>query len=146
MESKFLSSLLPQFTLSATLLAGSFNSFAIKPAVNNERSEKPNVLFIAIDDLNDWVGYLGGHPQAITPNMDQLAARGVAFSNAHVQAPMSNPSRASVLTGMRPSSTGIYGLVPGIRVVDETKSCVTLPQYFRQEGYFTAGFGKVYHF
>lgn len=106
---------------------------------------RPNVLFIAIDDLNDWVGCLGGHPQARTPNMDRLAARGTLFLNAHVQAPLCNPSRASLLTGLRPSTTGIYGLSPGIRDVAATKDCVTLPQYFAAHGYFTATFGKVFH-
>lgn len=105
----------------------------------------PNVLFIAIDDLNDWIGCLGVHPQAKTPNMDRLAARGTLFSNAHVQSPLCNPSRASLLTGLRPSTTGIYGLVPGIRAVDSLKHWVTLPQYFGQHGYFTATFGKIYH-
>src|ERR1043166_8730770 len=106
---------------------------------------RPNVLFIAIDDLNDWVGCLGGHPQARTPNMDRLAARGTLFLNAHVQAPLCNPSRASLLTGLRPSTTGIYGLSPGIRDVAATKDCVPLPQYFAAHGYFTATFGKVFH-
>src|SRR5205809_5036230 len=90
----------------------------------------PNVLFIAIDDLNDWVGCLGGHPQARTPNLDRLAARGTLFRNAHVQGPLCNPSRSSLLTGLRPSTTGIYGLAPGIRNVAATRDCVTLPQYF----------------
>ncbi len=108
-------------------------------------ASRPNVLFIAIDDLNDWVGGLGGHPQARTPNLDRLAARGTLFSNAHVQSPLCNPSRASLLTGLRPSSTGIYGLVPGIRNVAATKDRVTLPQHFTRHGYFTAGFGKVFH-
>ena len=105
----------------------------------------PNVLFIAIDDLNDWVGCLGGHPQARTPQMDRLAARGTVFLNAHCQAPLCNPSRASLLTGLRPSTTGIYGLMPGIRDVAPLKPCVTLPQYFAARGYFTAGFGKIFH-
>ncbi len=110
-----------------------------------KKDKKPNVLFIIIDDLNDWVGCLGGNPQAITPNIDRLAAKGTLFSNAHVQAPLSNPSRSSVLTGMRPSSTGIYGLAPGIRSVEVTQNDVTIPQYFHEQGYFTAGFGKVFH-
>ncbi|MCX6895274.1 MAG: sulfatase [Verrucomicrobia bacterium] len=110
-----------------------------------ERPAPPNVLFIAVDDLNDWVGCLGGHPQAHTPNMDRLAARGTLFRNAHVQSPLCNPSRASLLTGLRPSTTGIYGLAPGIRAVDSLKDWVTLPQYFAQHGYFTAGFGKIFH-
>ena len=75
------------------------------------RSEsKPNVLFIAIDDLNDWVGCLEGHPQVKTPNIDALAKRGVLFSNAHCQAPICNPSRVSLLTGVLPSTSGIYDL------------------------------------
>jgi len=106
---------------------------------------RPNVLFVAIDDLNDWVGCLGGHPQAHTPNLDRLAARGTLFANAHVQAPLCNPSRSSLLTGLRPSTTGIYGLAPGIRDVASTKDCITLPQYFARHGYFTAAFGKVFH-
>jgi choline-sulfatase len=69
-----------------------------------EDAAKPNVLFIAIDDLNDWVGFLDGHPQAKTPNMDRLAERGVVFSNAHCQAPICNPSRVSLMTGTRPST------------------------------------------
>ena len=106
---------------------------------------QPNVLFIAIDDMNDWVGCLGGHPQAKTPNLDRLAARGTLFSNAHVQSPLCNPSRSSLLTGLRPSTTGIYGLSPGIRDVAATTDCVSLPQYFGRHGYFTATFGKVFH-
>jgi arylsulfatase A-like enzyme len=108
-------------------------------------AKRPNVLFIAIDDLNDWVGCLGGHPQAKTPNMDRLAARGTLFSNAHCQAPLCNPSRSSLLTGLRPSTTGIYGLAPGIRDVARTCDCITLPQHFARHGYFTAAFGKVFH-
>jgi choline-sulfatase len=114
-------------------------------ATGAPRVKKPNVLFIAIDDLNDWVGCLGGHPQAKTPNMDRLAARGTLFSNAHCQSPLCNPSRSSLLTGLRPSTTGIYGLAPGIRDVARTRECVTLPQYFARHGYFTATFGKIFH-
>ncbi len=105
----------------------------------------PNVLMIAIDDLNDWVGCLHGHPQAYTPNMDALAARGTLFANAHCQAPLCNPSRASLLTGLRPSTTGIYALQPGIRAVEATRNVVTLPQHFRANGYWAYGCGKVFH-
>jgi arylsulfatase A-like enzyme len=105
----------------------------------------PNVLFIAIDDLNDWVGCLGGHPQAKTPNLDRLAARGTLFTNAHCQAPLCNPSRSSLLTGLRPSTTGIYALKPGIRAVAALKSHVTLPQHFAAHGYHTFSAGKVFH-
>jgi choline-sulfatase len=106
---------------------------------------RPNVLFIAIDDQNDWIGCLGGHPQARTPNIDRLAARGTLFTNAHTQAPLCNPSRSSLLTGLRPSSTGIYGLAPGIRDVEALKNHVTLPQTFTRAGYFTYTCGKIYH-
>jgi len=131
--------------LTSFLLSGTISTLAARPANENQDTKKPNVLFIVIDDLNDWVGCLAGHPQAQTPNIDRLAAQGTLFSNAHVQAPVSNPSRSSVLTGYRPSSTGIYGLKPGIRSVDVTRECVTLPQYFQKNGYFTASFGKVFH-
>src|SRR5262245_33046404 len=90
-------------------------------AVFCQAADRPNVLFIAIDDLNDWVGCLGGHPQTKTPNLDRLAARGTLFRNAHCQAPLCNPSRNSLLTGLRPSTTGIYGLAPGIRGVAALK-------------------------
>src|SRR5439155_4439895 len=90
----------------------------------------PNVLFIAVDDLNDWVGCLGGHPQVKTPNIDRLAKRGTLFTNAHCQGALCNPSRASLLTGLRPSTTGVYGLKPGFRSVPALKDLVTLPQHF----------------
>ena len=109
------------------------------------KAGKPNVLMIVIDDMNDWVGHLGGHPQVQTPCMDALAARGTAFANAHVQAPLCNPSRTSVLSGLRPSTTGIYGLHPGPRDAPMLRDWVMLPQYFAQHGYFTACYGKVYH-
>jgi arylsulfatase A-like enzyme len=105
----------------------------------------PNVLFIAVDDLNDWVEPLGGHPQVKTPNFTRLAKRGTTFTNAHCQATLCNPSRSSLLTGLRPSSTGIYGLQPGIRDVELTKDIVTLPQQFRRAGYFSAVSGKIFH-
>src|SRR5881396_3845675 len=108
-------------------------------------AKRPNVLFLAVDDLNDWVGCLGGHPQVKTPHLDRLAKRGTLFANAHCQAPLCNPSRASLLTGLRPSTTGVYGLQPGIRDVAMLKQHVTLPQYFAQHGYQTACFGKVFH-
>ncbi|HEU5116987.1 MAG TPA: sulfatase-like hydrolase/transferase, partial [Isosphaeraceae bacterium] len=106
---------------------------------------RTNVVLIAVDDLNDWVGCLKGHPQVKTPNIDRLAARGTLFTNAHCQAPLCNPSRSSLLTGLRPSTTGIHGLAPGIRQVESLKTHVTLPQTFTQEGYFTYTCGKIYH-
>jgi len=105
----------------------------------------PNVLFIAIDDLNDWVAPLDGHPLVETPNLDRLAARGTTFTNAHCQAPLCNPSRTSVLMGLRPTTTGIYGLQPWFREVPGYEDHVTLPQQFMKHGYHVVTTGKIYH-
>lgn len=107
--------------------------------------ETPNILFIAIDDLNDWVGPLQGHPQVQTPNMDRLAARGTTFLNAHTQSPLCNPSRTALMTGMRPGTTGVYGLRPWFREVPELADLVTLPNYLEDHGYRTYSTGKIYH-
>lgn len=107
--------------------------------------EKPNILFIAIDDLNDWVGPLNGHPQIQTPHMDRLAERGTVFTNAHCQSPLCNSSRTSLMTGLRPSTTGIYGLAPWFRNVPDFKDRVTLPQHLKMHGYHTYTTGKIYH-
>lgn len=106
---------------------------------------QPNVLFIAIDDLNDWVGCVGGHPQVQTPNLDRLATRGVNFTNAHCQAPICNPSRISMLLGKLPSTTGHYFLMPGFRDVAVTENAETVFQYFRRHGYRTETIGKIFH-
>ena len=106
----------------------------------------PNVLFIAIDDLNDWVGHLEGHPGAHTPNIDRLAEQGVFFTNAHVPAVSCTPSRQAILTGLRPATSGIYGLIHfNWREVPELEDVVTLPQLFRENGYRTVGGGKIFH-
>jgi arylsulfatase A-like enzyme len=108
-------------------------------------AEKPNVLFVAIDDQNDWVGCLGGHPLAKTPHLDGLANRGTVFLNAHCQAPLCNPSRTSLMLGLRPTTTGVYGLSPWFRTLPEWKDRVTLPQHFARNGYRTYSTGKIYH-
>jgi len=107
--------------------------------------DRPNVLFIAIDDQNDWIGCLDGHPAVKTPKIDALAKRGTVFLNAHCQAPLCNASRTSLMTGLRPSTTGIYGLEPWLRDVEEFKDTVTLNQYFSRNGYRTYTTGKIYH-
>jgi arylsulfatase A-like enzyme len=104
---------------------------------------KPNVLFIAVDDLNDWIGCLGGHPQARTPNLDQLAKRGVLFTRAYCAAPACNPSRASLMTGILPSTSGVYHNSQPWRPA--MPGAVTLPQHFTKHGYWSAGAGKIYH-
>ncbi len=114
-------------------------------AAASAAAEKPNILFIAIDDQNDWIGCLGGHPLIQTPHIDKLAARGTLFENAHCQAPLCNPSRTSLMTGLRPSTTGIYGLAPWFRNVASLQDRVTLPQYLAAHGYRTYSTGKIYH-
>jgi arylsulfatase A-like enzyme len=115
---------------------------AVGPVV---AADRPNVLFIAIDDLNDWVGCLKGHPQVQTPNMDRLAARGTLFADAHCQAPLCNPSRTSILTGLRPSTTGVYALAPWFRTAKGFERTETLFQFFHRHGYTTMTCGKVFH-
>ena len=104
---------------------------------------KPNVLFIAIDDLNDWIGALGGHPQARTPNLDRLAKRATLFTRAYCQAPACNPSRVSLMTGILPSTSGVYLNSQPWRAA--MPDAVTLPQHFMKHGYWAGGSGKIYH-
>lgn len=111
----------------------------------HESARKPNIIFIAIDDQNDWIGCLNGHAQVRTPHIDSLASRGTVFLNAHCQSPLCNPSRTSVMTGRRPSSTGIYGLSPWFRDVAALRDIVSLPQHLRVNGYRTLTTGKIYH-
>jgi arylsulfatase A-like enzyme len=104
-----------------------------------------DVLFIALDDLNDWVGYLGGHPQTQTPNIDRIAAQGVAFMNAQSPSAVCHAVRTAVLTGLRPSTSGIYGNGPDWRTQEIFRGKQTLPRLFRDHGYRTEGGGKIFH-
>ena len=106
---------------------------------------QPNIVMIAVDDLNDWVGCLGGHPQTITPNIDRLAQRGVLFTNAHCVTPLCGPSRTSVFTGLRPTSTGIYDNAVWFRHVERLKDIPSLPQSLQTGGYKTIAMGKLFH-
>jgi arylsulfatase A-like enzyme len=114
-------------------------------AVQSSSGRKPNVLFIVSDDLNDWIGCLGGHPDSITPHIDRLAGRGVLFERAYCSAPTCNPSRASLLTGLQPSTTGVYHNRQPFRMSEKGKDAVTLPQYFKNNGYSAMGAGKITH-
>ena len=127
-----------RFRLLLSLLA-----FSVLGCVRLE-SAKPNVLFLAVDDMKDWVGCLGGYEGKVhTPNIDRLAKRGVLFSNAHCPSPKCAPSRAAIMTGLRSSTTGLYDnqhwWYPNF------SSAVTLPVHFRNNGYRVAGAGKIFH-
>lgn len=110
---------------------------------------KPNILFIAVDDLNNWISPIDNFSNVKTPNLDRLASMGVTFTDAHVQAPLCGPSRASIMTGLRPSTTGIYGMTPDNQIRrtgnPTTKDITFLPEYFEQHGYHTMGIGKLFH-
>jgi len=108
-----------------------------------KQGEKPNVLFIAVDDLNDWTGYLGTNPQSRTPNIDKLANDGIYFTHAYTAAPSCNPSRVSVLTGLPPTTTGIYQNAELFRKY--LPDTVIIPQHFKDSGYYTLGSGKIAH-
>ena len=112
-------------------------------AVAQSSSGAPNVLFIAVDDLNHWVGYTGRNPQVKTPNIDRLSAMGVSFANAHCAAPACGPSRAALFSGMRPSTTGCYlNSDTWQRHVPEG---ISLNATFKKSGYYVAAMGKTYH-
>ena len=104
---------------------------------------RPNILFIAVDDLNNWTGCLGGHPGVKTPHIDRLAARGLLFTHAYCAAPACNPSRAALLTGVRPSTSGVYHNDQDWR--PPLKDATTLTQHFMANGYHAVGGGKIFH-
>lgn len=112
-----------------------------------DKKKSPNILMICVDDLNDFLGCTG-NPDAITPNIDLLARSGTLFSNAHCQAPLCGPSRASIMTGLRPSSTGIYGMIGDNQLKnanERTRATEFLPEYFKNRGYHMMGIGKAFH-
>ncbi|WP_339748281.1 sulfatase-like hydrolase/transferase [uncultured Rubinisphaera sp.] len=107
-------------------------------------SGQPNVLFIAMDDLNDWIGVMGGHPQTITPNLDRLANSSVLFTNAHCTAPACNPSRTAIFTGRSPHKSGVYSNNQKMReFLPETE---LIPKTFAKNGYRSSGSGKLLHY
>ena len=114
-------------------------------------ANKPNVLFISIDDLNDYISPLDNHSNIITPNFDKLAKRSVNFTNAHCAAPACHPSRVAVMTGVHPSRSGIYRNMFGAhgpRWRHESRmleNAVVLSQIFRDNGYEAVGGGKIFH-
>lgn len=106
--------------------------------------QRPNVLFISVDDLNDWIGCMGGHPQSLTPNFDRLAKSGVLFTNAHCVAPACNPSRTAVFSGISPNVSGLYRNEQTMRhVLPDAK---LLPEFLSEHGYRSVGSGKLLHY
>ena len=108
--------------------------------------EKPNVLFIAVDDLNDWVSAFDGHPRAKTPHLDAFAETGaVVFQNAHCAAPVCGPSRSALLSGFLPHRSGIYGNSQNMLDSELVQTHATLPEYFSKNGYHSLSMGKIFH-
>lgn len=107
-----------------------------------EQGEAPNVLFFMVGDLNDWIGALKGHPNAKTPNIDRLAEKGVLFTNAQSPSSQSSASRASIFTGLQPTTTGIYKAYQRLRRHIGDRQ--TMPEYFKSNGYYTMRSGRVF--
>ncbi|NQY63551.1 MAG: sulfatase [Alteromonadaceae bacterium] len=129
------------------ILSFSFSAHAMtdKQERKSSKSAKPNIVFIAIDDMNDWVGYMGGHPQTITPNMDKLANDGVAFMNAHSVAPGCSPSRNALLYGVEPYNSGLYPFYEHEIHKQLKQKYTSLPTLLKNNGYNTYGAGKIHH-
>ena len=104
---------------------------------------QPNVLFIALDDLNDWIKLLSPSAPIQTPNIERLARRGTLFTRAYCASAACNPSRTSILTGLRPTTSGVYGNQSDWRRA--LPDAVTVPQHFKASGYRTEGAGKIFH-
>lgn len=107
---------------------------------------RPNVIFIALDDENDWIGAFGGNPQVLTPNLDKLCnEKGMVFTNAHCTGPVSCASRSSLLSGFRPERTGCYNNDQNMLGSELIKQYATMPEYFSKNGYVTISSGKIFH-
>lgn len=131
----------------AVLLTCCAAKFALAtPAVAAASPQRPNVLFIAVDDLNDWVGAFGGNPQARTPHLDRFAERGaVVFQRAYCPGPVCGPSRSAMLSGFTPHRTGVYNNQQNMRRSPLVQAHATLPEYFAKHGYHTVSSGKIFH-
>lgn len=105
---------------------------------------KPNILFISVDDLNDWISPMGGHPQSLTPNFQRLADRSVLFANAHCPAPACGPCRAAILSGIAPHRSGLYENMQPLREI--MPEVTLMPRHFANNGYHASGSGKILHY
>ncbi len=134
-------------SLFASLCFLSVSPHVLSQEKTNEADDKakPNIVFIAIDDMNDWVGYMGGHPQTMTPNMDALANEGVAFMNAHSVAPGCSPSRNALLYGVEPYNSGLYPFYEHDLHKQLKQKYTSLPTLLKNNGYNTYGSGKIHH-
>ena len=132
-----MSSQAPALAICGMLFLSSCNSQPVDPP------GPPNILVISLDDMNDWIGPMGGHPQAQTPNLDSFAEEAVTFRRAYTVSPSCNPSRTAMFSGKAPWVTGLYENRQTWRHVvgDE----LMMPEYFREAGYWVAGAGKIYH-
>ncbi|MCP3928774.1 MAG: sulfatase [Bacteroidetes bacterium] len=124
------------------LIFGFINCTA--PEKQPVKTERPNVVFIIVDDLNDYQGIFGGHPQAHTPNINKLAASGVAFRNAHSNVPVCSPSRNSLFTGVYAHDSKDFGWTKSFQQ-PVLKNNKTMMEYFGENGYHVAGSGKLLH-
>ena len=125
-------------------LLPAFATLLLATGCAHTNDSRPNVLLLVVDDLNHWIGSLRRNPQTRTPNIDRLAASGVNFTHAYCPSPLCNPSRAALMSGKRTATIGVYSNrdMPWSNYIDE-RQC--LNGYFRSQGYYTAGAGKIYH-
>ena len=130
----------------STILFLAASLFYVLGATSNARgAENPNILFIAVDDMNDWNGVIGGNSQSKTPHMETLASKGMVFTNAHCAAPACGPSRSAIMSGIRPSTSGNYTNKHSIINNPILNSAVLMPEFFQQNGYNVVGGGKLFH-
>ena len=133
-------------TAALAVLFSAVGSFGADGVGRPNPPRRVNVLFVAIDDLNDWIGCFGGNPQVKTPQLDRFNAEGgMVMFDAHAPATVCGPSRSALLTGVRPHKTGVYGNDTNIKNAPKAKGLVTLPEYFSQHGYHTLSMGKIFH-
>jgi len=109
----------------------------------NKNKNHPNVLFIVVDDMNDWIHCLNNYPDAVTPNIDRLANMGMLFTNTMCASPLCGPSRAAVFTGKRPETTHVYHNIGDY--TDYAPNEISIPEYFKNAGYYSMGAGKLIH-